>query len=165
MNQNNLEKYRQWYEVTQTDRETETERLEQLLDDVETELEEWEDSLEQKRERYGNTEFWDTPGEVPNPHQLETRRYYQGLWRWKWDIERRIRDLIRGERDDLEWLGKLEVRKRARTRATEHLTRRSNYSPKVEPSEEMRQSETRVKPGSSKNRQHKKTSHKAKTDV
>lgn len=165
MDQNNLEDYRQWYEVTHTDRETETERLEQLLDDVETELDEWEDLLGWKREQSEKIGFGNRPGEVPNPNELETKRYYQGLWRWKWDIERRLRDLIRAERDDLEWLGKLEGRKRARARATEHLTRRSNYGPGMETAEEMRQSETRVKPGRSRNRQHKKTSHRAKTDV
>jgi len=161
LDQKNLAEYRQWYEVTHADRETETRRLELLLDDVEAELEEWEETLEWERQTEERRQFETRWGEVPNPHQLETKRYYQGLWRWKWDIERQLRNLIRAERDDLEWLDKLEGRQRARERA---MGRRKSEPGEVT-NEQRRPSLPPARAGSGKNRQHKKTSHRAKTDV
>lgn len=154
MDQDSLENFRKWYKVEHDRREQETERLKELLEETEAKLEEWKETLEEQN-GWNSNRFGDRLGEVPNPSELEVERYNQGLWRWKWDIERRLRDLVRGERDDLEWKAKLEGRLRARERAN-----RGVHS--EESDENRRLSETRVTPRISKNRQHKKTSHESK---
>jgi hypothetical protein len=156
VDQNSLESFRKWYTVEHDRREQETAWLEELLEDIDAKLEEWEEALE--RRSAIDSRFASRPGEVPNPSEWETERYYQGLWRWKWEIERRLRDLIRGERDDLEWMARLEGRLRAKERAN-----RGSHS--QGPSEDRRPDEARVTPPTRKNRQHKKTSHARQTDA
>jgi hypothetical protein len=158
VDQNSLESFRKWYEIEHDRREQETEWLGELLEDVDAKLEEWEETLERRSETDSKFMFTRRPGEVPNPSEWETERYYQGLWRWKWDIERRLRDLIRGERDDLEWMARLEGRLRAKERANR------GFHPEG-PNEDRRPNETRTTPRTRKNRQHKKTSHERQTDA
>lgn len=147
MDQKDLEEYRKWFEITHEDRELETEELEALLDDIEEKLGYWN----------GIPEGFSRPGELPNPNDFETERYYQSLWRWKWDIERQLRNLIRGERDDLEWLGKLEGRQKARERAmgTEHAEEYGNGQ----------QSGNRKPANAKRLRQHRKRASKTHNDV
>jgi hypothetical protein len=157
VDQNSPESFRKWYKVEHDRREQETEWLEELLEDIDAKLEEWEETLVRRSEIDSRLMF-SRPGEVPNPNEWETERYYQGLWRWKWDIERRLRDLVRGERDDLEWMARLEGRLRAKERADRGLHSEGS-------NEDRRPSETRITPRTRKNRQHKKTSHGRQTDV
>jgi len=121
--QDNLEAFREWYKINHKLREEETARLELKLREVERELEQAEEARKRIRLDRDKLGWGRQRGEPLNPSEWEAERYYQGLWEWKWKIERRLRELIRWEREDLEWLGRLEGRQRARDRANrgEHV--------------------------------------------
>ena len=82
----------------------------------------------------------------------EAERRYELAWEWIWKIERRLHDLIRDERDDLEYLARLAGRERRK-----HITRSQTQTTNGN------QGPERI--GDKRNRQHKRISHRAKPDV
>lgn len=162
MDQDDLREFREWYKINHKLREEETERLELKLSEVEEELEQAEGARERKRLNEEKIGWLYRRDEPLNAGQWETERHYQGLWEWKWKIERRLRELIRWERDDLEWLGRLEGRQRAIDRAID----RANRGGHAEIPEGTRWPDrTRIAGTVRKNRQHKKRSIKGHTDA
>lgn len=96
----------------------------------------------------------------PSSRAIEAERRRRADKKWQWDIQRRMRELIRWEREDLEWKWKLERRERytkSRLLGTDQEdqdTRQNGYRRLTGP-----------QPGKKKNRQHKKRSHRVRTDV
>lgn len=142
MNQGDLVQSREQYKTDHERREAEAERLEAELSEVGEQLETLENNV--IVEGYREVD----PYERPHPSQVEVVRYYQMMREWEWKIERRLRELIRWEREDLEWLDKLEGRRRARDRA--------NRGERTRTYGEDGAGETPAKP---RNRQHRKRSH------
>ena len=159
MNQHDLELVRQQFETDQCRRDEEAEWLNALLEEVEEQLEQLADGLESRSHYYDKrAEQKRRSGEAPDPDEQEFERYYWNVVDRKFRIERRLHDLVREERDDLDHIARLEGRKRARERAMrgEH----------AELPERTRQpGRTRITGTARKNRQHKRRSTKVTTDA
>jgi hypothetical protein len=161
--QNNLNDFRKWHEDIQNCRDEEAETLQDELAMAEAKIRLAKKLLSQVKrsyleEHYEDKIFKDEEIESyviydsPRSDYTEAERRYQLAWEWKWKIERCLHDLIRGERDDLEYLAKLSGRER-RKHIVGTDTQTTNGSQMPE----------RI--GNKRNRQHKKISHTAKTDV
>ena len=159
MNQDDLERVRQQFETDQLRRDEEAEWLKVLLEEVEGQLGQLGDGLK-SRDRYytGRAEQKRRSGEAPDPNEQEFERYYWNVVDRKFKIERRLHDLVREERDDLDHIARLEGRKRARERAMrgEHAGL---------PERTRQPDRTRTTGTARKNRQHKRRSTKVTTDA
>lgn len=109
--QDDLETVKAWFERTRRQRKEEAERLEQRLDEATAELDEYEIRLEARRERKANQMFPNN-NLAPSAMDESIERYYRSLRQKVWDLKRQLRDLIRWDRDDLEWLATLERKER-----------------------------------------------------
>jgi len=157
VNQDDLESVRRQFEIDQNRRDEEAEWLNTLLAEVEEQLEQLADGLESRKHYYGErTEIKRRSGEAPDPNQQEFERYYWNVLDRKFKLERRLYDLIREERDDLDHIAKLEGRERAR----ELAMRRLHEQP---PEGVGRTDRTHVAGTVRKNRQHKRRSTKRQT--
>jgi len=155
--QDNLKTVREWFKHSREFRRKEAERLEQELAQVENDLEEFENELQgsDRHKRYGWIEPYN--GRVDR-EAMEVERLKQSLRNRRNDILHRIRNLIRWDRDDLQWIGTLEGRQRARERASQkdYVEQHSGY---------RRQTERQAVMPPKRNRQHKKRKLKAQTNV
>jgi hypothetical protein len=156
VNQDDLELVRQQFESYQLRREGEAQWIEALLDYIEERLDQLEKGLKIR-------DSWDDGkrardrqrGEPRSPDEFE-REYWTEIDR-KFRLERRLHDLVREERDDLDHIAKLEGRERARELAMRRLH--------AEPPERVgRPDRTHTTGTVRKNRQHKRRSTKATTD-
>lgn len=163
MYQNNLNEFRKWLEDIQDRRDEEAEMLQDELVMAEAKLKLAKRILNQEKrsyleEQYEDKDFRDEEIESiavydsPRSDYTEAERRYQLAWEWKWKIERRLHDLIRDERDDLEYLTRLAWRERRK-----HIVRADTQATNGN------QEPERI--GNKRNRQHKRIGHRAKTDV
>jgi hypothetical protein len=117
--QDNLDECRKQFEIDQRLRDHEAARLELVLQNAEkrikifeAQLEEDENFRSKMKDKFGyGDEHEDGSSKV------ELVRNYQFSWEWAWKIKRRLHELTRWEREDLEHLAKLEGMHRARERA------------------------------------------------
>ncbi len=112
VSQEDLDEYREWHKINHDLREEEAEKLEFELREAEVRLEQIGKYLDDYKSHRISSSY-----EHDDMRRQEVERQYQFAYEWTWKIKRRQRELIRGERDDLEWLDKLEGRHTARERA------------------------------------------------
>jgi hypothetical protein len=113
--QDDLGTVKAWFEENRRLRREEAARLEQRLEEVNAELDEFEDRLEEHREREAKLMFH-RMDLTPTPMEEGIERYSRSLRQRKWDFTRQLRDLVRWDRDDLEWIGTLERKEREANR-------------------------------------------------
>jgi hypothetical protein len=159
LHQNNLNELRKWFNETQKYRDEETERLETELTLARYRVDQARHHLSQEKidyleEKYGKTY---KPEEVERFSVYDNNltsslnkayKAYELTLEWQWKIERRLHDLIRDERDDLDYMARLAGREKRKHQATNN-----NVGSKT------------VIIGNKRNRQHKKISHKAEPEV
>jgi len=109
--QDDIKVFREWLKRDRETRKEDAEVIEQNLDEAIDKLNTFEDRLVEENEQltrigFGQNEL------VPNAHKSEIERYHRILQERVWSLKRQIRDLIRWERDDLEWMSKLERQER-----------------------------------------------------
>ncbi len=117
--QNNLEQVREQFKTEQQLRDEEVEWLNHLWDVVENLLEQLEEGWK-SLEGYSLSEAESNRrrGAAPSNEFRNFERYYWDVVDRKFRVERRLHDLKREERDDLDRIGRLEGRIRARERAS-----------------------------------------------
>lgn len=163
MYQNNLNEFRKWHEVIQSRRDEEAETLRDELALAEAKIRLAKRILNREKKSYLEEHYEDktfSDEEIkshvmydePRSDYTDAERRYQLAWEWKWKIERRLHDLVREERDDLEYLAKLSARERRK-----HIARTDTQ---IANGDQMPE---RI--GNKRNRQHKRISHTAKIDV
>jgi hypothetical protein len=111
VDQSNLDDFREWYKTNHNLRAEEAERLETELREAEERLEQIGNYLEEDKRYRGPSYRHD------DMRRQEAERNFQFAYEWTWKIKRRQRELMRWEREDLEWLDRLEGRQRAVERA------------------------------------------------
>lgn len=159
MNQNDLELVKQQFGIDQRRRDEEAEWLKALLEEVEEQLEQLEEGLVQRSRYYAEREEQKRrSGEAPDASGQDFAREYWNVVDRKFKIERRLHDLVREERDDLDHIARLEGRERSRERAM----RGENAEL---PERAGRPVRTRTTGTARKNRQHKRRSSKVTTDA
>lgn len=135
-----LKEYRRAYPENYDDEDEETDDQ-----DEDKEVSDQDKDKEVNEQDVEHRVFYDGP----RSELSQAERRYELAWEWKWKIKRRLHDLIREERDDLEHLARLESRERYKHRPRlETRATSGSQEPEI----------TR----SGKNRQHKKVSHRAK---
>jgi hypothetical protein len=108
-------------------------------EDEDNEIDEQDADKEISEKDVENRVFYDGPRTALS----EAERQYELAWEWKWKIERRLHDLVREERDDLDHLARLEARERYKHRS----------KLETQPTNGSQETETTR---NGKNRQHKK---------
>jgi predicted nuclease with TOPRIM domain len=93
--QDDLGTVKAWFEENRRLRREEAARLEQRLEEVNAELDEFEDRLEEHREREAKLMFH-RMDLTPTPMEEGIERYSRSLRQRKWDFTRQLRDLVRG---------------------------------------------------------------------
>jgi len=109
--QNDINKVRTWFKRDRETRKADAEVIEQNLDEAIDKLEDFEEKLEGELEQLARIGFSHN-SLVPDANKSEIERYHRILQDRVWNLKRQIRDLIRWERDDLEWMVKLERQER-----------------------------------------------------
>lgn len=123
--QDDLETVKLWLEDIREKRIEEAERLEVELEEAEADIKDFEEDLESIREWKPKRHIESMNGEVKE-NEMDIERYRRML-RDKRDFAlRRLRDLVRQERDDLEWIWKLERREREATEAYRPTTKKEH---------------------------------------
>jgi len=107
---------REWFKENRISRKEEAERLKEQLEDVEEVLDRFLPGLEKHLEYQSRNSHNRYSDIVPNLKEREIERYHQSLWDRRRDILRQLRDLVRWERDDLEWMERLERKEREASR-------------------------------------------------
>lgn len=164
MYQNNLEEYRKWLEAHQAARQEEAEKLSRELRMAEAKIRKASEHLaeakstklsylQRNREYTVEEARWVVLPIDPRSEVEKAERIYELAWEWYWRLKRRLRDLIKDERDDLRHLETLETRQRFKERRLQRI-RSANGQP------ENGGTGNRTK----RNRQHKKVRH-LRTDV
>jgi hypothetical protein len=112
IDQSNLDDFREWYKINHDLRAEEAEWLDAELREAEERLEQIGSYLEEYKGRRGSSSY-----DHDDQRRQEVERNFQFAYEWTWKIKRRQRELMRWEREDLEWLDRLEGRQRAVERA------------------------------------------------
>lgn len=113
--QDDLEIVREWFEDLRKERNIEAARLEDELEEAETDLKNFSEELEGIRTWKAKRHIDPTTAQV-NDKQMNIERYHRMLRDKRDFIKRRLNDLVRQERDDLEWIWKLERNQREATK-------------------------------------------------
>jgi len=124
VDQSNLEKYREQFQINQKTWYIEAEMLKPELREAEKKLVETKQELEgsreyRRQEKAGENYYYEEDKDIAIEKELE--REYRFTWEWIWKIKRRLHELIRWEREELEYLGRLE-----RYRKVGYRTNRGN---------------------------------------
>jgi len=153
-----------------------------LLDEVQEILEQLEEGWE-SRKRYNEdrAETKRRSGELPDDNYREFERYYWNVIDRKFRIEQKLHYLVREQRDDLDYIARLEGRQRARERAerwrqgaeaSEFNGKRTTETVRNKPSGNPVMGTTRKTPNGNpttgtvkKNRQHRNRVSKRHNDV
>jgi hypothetical protein len=167
-----------WLEISRDFRTQEAQNLEQELEEIEEDINDLEEGIKSVR-KYRDKNLYDYSQEAVSEREMSFIRTLNYLKDKRWDIIRRLRDLIRWDRDDLNWLGTLkgrETRERTnRQKSIENPREEGRYTegrtpaPTKEnryqetPREEKRYTEKRTPTLTRKNRQHKKHQAKPRT--
>jgi len=109
--QDDIEAVRKWLKRDRETRKADAEVIEQSLDEAIEKLDTFEDRLVEENKQQARIGFGQNDL-VPNAHRSEIERYHRILQDRVWSLKRQIRDLVRWERDDLEWMSKLERQER-----------------------------------------------------
>lgn len=125
--QDDLEEVKDWFETNRESRNEEAARLEVALEEAQAQLQEFEEKLEVHREREANLMFHNRDL-TPNPNDVEIERYHRLLRENVWNIRRQLRDLVRWDRDDLEWIWKLERQQREAANSYRPVTKKQQRS-------------------------------------
>jgi len=110
VDQDNLETIKAWLRESREWRSQEAERLEQELEEAEADLEQFRTELEKYRESKTKYVFDLWLNNTLSDTEVDIERYHNMLQSKKANTLRRIRDLIKQDREDLEWIWKLEQR-------------------------------------------------------
>lgn len=116
--QEDLETVKKWFEEIRDKRAEEADRLEAELEEAEADLEEFETDLEETRQWKPKKHLDTANGQIVED-AVDVERYRRML-RDKRDYTlRRLRDLVKQDREDLEWIRKLERSERLETEREE----------------------------------------------
>lgn len=110
--QDDLKSVRAWFEENRKLRSKEAARLEVKLKEADDELEEFEYQLDYREKQKASIYNFGSNDLTPNPYEEGIERHHRSLRQKRWDFTRQLRDLVRWERDDLEWLSTLERKER-----------------------------------------------------
>jgi len=173
IDQSNLVQVKEQFETEQHLRDEEAEWLDAQLGEVEDILEQLEEGWE-SRKQYSEdrAELKRRTGELPDDNYREFERYYWNVIDRKFRIEQKLHYLVREQRDDLEYIARLEGRQGAKERAerwkqsaevSEFNGERTTETVRNKPGGSPRTGATRNKPIGNpttgtvkKNRQHRK---------
>jgi len=133
--QDDLETVKEWLEVIRQRRTEEADTLEDELTLAIADLEEFEEDLKDVL-KWKRKKHLDTMNGSVSEYAVDIERYRRMLREKRDTIKRRLRDLVRQDREDLEWTWKLERNQRnseRQERESDWQTRRER-----EPDEEYR---------------------------
>lgn len=112
--QDNLKDVKEWFEDLQKDRSEEAGRLEDELEEAIKDIESFNEELKGFYwKNKGHLEL--SNGEVDR-RNMDIERYHRMLKDKRDFIKRRLNELVRQERDDIEWIWKLERNQREATK-------------------------------------------------
>jgi hypothetical protein len=118
--QDDLEAIKDWFEDSREARGNEIDLLGLKLAEADAELAMFEEDYTMHRASHN---YRDELELMPREEKIERR--YQMLRQKKWEIMRQIRDLIRWEREDLEWIWKLERKELETTRRSARIAKKT----------------------------------------
>lgn len=109
--QDDLETVKEWFEKIREERIIEAEKLEDELEEAETDIQNFLEELEYVRSWKAKKHLETMNGQI-NEKQMEIERYHRMLRDKRDFIKRRLRDLVKQDREDLDWIWKLERNQR-----------------------------------------------------
>jgi hypothetical protein len=120
--QDDLETVKAWLKIVRAIRTEEAMRLEEELEEATAKLEKFERKPDERRKWLAKANL-ELDLSVVIEREMDTERYHRLLRDNRDYTQRRLRDLVKQDREDLEWIRKLEREEREATKEYRPLTK------------------------------------------